>query len=86
MCTAFIAELSRQLEQATPVWENSIYIDPPVLCGGDGPVGVFRQWCRQFYPKPEYTHLCGVLRSSRGLTARADFGHSTALPTPHTMP
>ena len=48
---AFMAEVSRQLEQDIPVWENKIYIDPPVLCDGDGPIGQFRLWARQFYPE-----------------------------------
>ncbi len=47
---AFVKEVSSQLEQDIPIWENKIYIDPPVLCDGDGPVGVFRKWARQFYP------------------------------------
>jgi nitrite reductase/ring-hydroxylating ferredoxin subunit len=47
---AFVAEIARQLEQDTPVWENKIYIDPPLLCDGDGPIGRFRVWCKQFYP------------------------------------
>ncbi len=51
---AFVAEIQRQLEQDTPVWENKVYIDPPLLCSGDGPVGMFRQWCKQFYPAEEY--------------------------------
>jgi 3-ketosteroid 9alpha-monooxygenase subunit A len=48
---AFVREISRQLEQDKPVWENKIYIDPPVLCDGDGPIGLFRRWCKQFYPE-----------------------------------
>jgi hypothetical protein len=47
---AFVKEISRQLEQDKPVWENKVYIDPPLLCDGDGPVGKFRRWCKQFYP------------------------------------
>jgi nitrite reductase/ring-hydroxylating ferredoxin subunit len=31
------------------IWENKIYIDPPALAKGDGPVAQYRQWCRQFY-------------------------------------
>lgn len=50
---AFMAEISRQLEQDIPIWENKIYIHPPVLCDGDGPIGPFRGWSKQFYPKPE---------------------------------
>lgn len=48
---AFVKEISRQLEQDKPVWENKVYIDPPVLCDGDGPIGLFRRWCKQFYPE-----------------------------------
>jgi len=47
---AFMMEIQRQLEQDIPVWENKRYLDRPVLCDGDGPIGLFRTWCRQFYP------------------------------------
>jgi phenylpropionate dioxygenase-like ring-hydroxylating dioxygenase large terminal subunit len=50
---AFRREIARQLEQDIPIWENKIYVDPPMLCDGDGPIGVFRKWCKQFYtPSP----------------------------------
>ena len=48
---AFVAEISRQLEQDAPVWENKIYLERPLICDGDGPVGRFRVWCKQFYPE-----------------------------------
>lgn len=48
---AFMAEISRQLEQDIPVWENKVYLDKPILCDGDGPIGVFRLWAKQFYPE-----------------------------------
>jgi len=47
---AFVKEIARQLEQDIPVWEHKVFIDPPMLCDGDGPVGIFRQWCKQFFP------------------------------------
>jgi hypothetical protein len=50
---AFMAEVSRQLEQDVPIWENKIHYDRPLLCDGDGPIGVFRRWCRQFYAESE---------------------------------
>ncbi|NCG22337.1 MAG: Rieske 2Fe-2S domain-containing protein [Rhodobacterales bacterium] len=50
---AFMAEIARQLEQDIPVWENKVYLDRPVLCDGDGPIGLFRLWCKQFYPTAE---------------------------------
>jgi hypothetical protein len=45
----FIAEIERQLGQDIPIWENKIYINPPLVCDGDGPIGIFRRWCKQFY-------------------------------------
>ena len=47
---AFMMEIQRQLEQDIPVWENKRYLSRPVLCDGDGPIGLFRTWARQFYP------------------------------------
>jgi 3-ketosteroid 9alpha-monooxygenase subunit A len=49
---AFIREVARQLEQDIPIWENKVQWERPVLCDGDGPVGMFRKWCRQFYTEP----------------------------------
>jgi nitrite reductase/ring-hydroxylating ferredoxin subunit len=46
---AFIREIERQLEQDIPIWENKSFLDHPVLCDGDGPIGIFRNWTRQFY-------------------------------------
>ena len=45
----YVAEIERQLEQDIPIWENKIYIKPPILSDGDGPIGKYRKWCRQFY-------------------------------------
>ncbi len=47
---AFVAEISRQLEQDAPVWEHKIYLERAVLCDGDGPIARFRKWASQFYP------------------------------------
>jgi 3-ketosteroid 9alpha-monooxygenase subunit A len=46
---AYIAEIERQVGQDIPIWENKIYIHPPLLVDGDGPIGLYRKWCRQFY-------------------------------------
>jgi nitrite reductase/ring-hydroxylating ferredoxin subunit len=46
---AFIAEIERQLGQDIPIWEHKIMKSRPVLCDGDGPIGVYRRWCKQFY-------------------------------------
>jgi hypothetical protein len=31
------------------IWENKIYLDRPMLCDGDGPIGEFRRWYAQFF-------------------------------------
>ena len=40
------------LRQDFPMWEHKRYIQPPVLAKGDGPIGKFRTWSRQFYSEP----------------------------------
>ena len=50
---AFIREISRQLAQDIPIWENKVYLPTPMLCDGDGPIGVFRKWCKQFYSESQ---------------------------------
>ncbi len=47
---AFTAEIARQLEEDRPVWENKAYLENAMLCDGDGPIAVYRRWCREFYP------------------------------------
>ena len=47
--TKFRQEVERQLEADIPIWENKIYVTPPLLCDGDGPIGLYRKWCKQFY-------------------------------------
>jgi phenylpropionate dioxygenase-like ring-hydroxylating dioxygenase large terminal subunit len=46
---AFIAEIERQLGQDIPIWENKAYVNPPLVVEGDGPIGLFRRWAKQFY-------------------------------------
>jgi len=57
---AFIREIERQLTQDIPIWENKIYVHPPLLCDGDGPIGTFRKWTRQFYSEPRALAILGV--------------------------
>jgi phenylpropionate dioxygenase-like ring-hydroxylating dioxygenase large terminal subunit len=35
------------------IWRNKKYVHPPILAKGDGPVGQYRRWARQFYGDPE---------------------------------
>jgi phenylpropionate dioxygenase-like ring-hydroxylating dioxygenase large terminal subunit len=48
---AFIDEVTKQLEEDRPIWENKVFIKPPNLCDGDGPIAVYRRWCQQFFPE-----------------------------------
>ena len=49
VAAAFIKEIERQMGQDIPIWENKVMKIPPVLCDGDGPIGLFRRWSKQFY-------------------------------------
>ncbi len=40
---------AHDVSQDFKVWENKVYINSPALAKGDGPVGKYRQWARQFY-------------------------------------
>lgn len=57
MVNSLIARLTfkgfvHDLTQDFPMWENKQYIQPPILAKGDGPIGKFRTWTRQFYSQP----------------------------------
>ena len=46
---AFIDEVTRQYEQDIPIWENKKFLEKPILCDGDGPIGVIRSFYARFY-------------------------------------
>ncbi|MCZ0943809.1 MAG: Rieske 2Fe-2S domain-containing protein [Gammaproteobacteria bacterium] len=46
---AFDAEVNRQFREDIAIWESKIYQPSPQLCDGDGPVGKYRNWAKQFY-------------------------------------
>ena len=37
------------VRQDLAIWEHKAYVHPPRLADGDGPVGRYRSWTRQFY-------------------------------------
>jgi nitrite reductase/ring-hydroxylating ferredoxin subunit len=39
----------RDAGQDFPIWQNKKYINPPALAKGDGPIGKYRAWAKQFY-------------------------------------
>jgi len=49
---ALIADIEKQMREDTPIWENKLYRSKPMLCDGDGPIGAYRRWARQFYSEP----------------------------------
>lgn len=38
------------VEQDFDIWHHKTYVHPPQLAVGDGPVGAYRRWAKQFYP------------------------------------
>ncbi len=49
---ALIADIEKQMREDIPIWENKVFQPQPALCDGDGPIGLFRRWTRQFYSEP----------------------------------
>ena len=37
------------VKQDVPIWANKICVQPPALGEGDGPIGKYRSWAKQFY-------------------------------------
>lgn len=44
---AFVEDVSQDI----PIWQNKQFMRRPALADGDGPVGAYRRWARQFYGK-----------------------------------
>lgn len=57
---ALIADIEKQMGEDRPIWEHKVYHPRPVLCDGDGPIGVFRKWCQQFYSFPAEPGMAGA--------------------------
>jgi 3-ketosteroid 9alpha-monooxygenase subunit A len=49
LAQALVRDLVQQFENDRPIWENKAYWERPRLCDGDGPLGVYRKWMRQFF-------------------------------------
>ncbi len=49
---AFVAEVSRQIEQDIPIWENKVYRERPLTVESERGIAGFRRWYRQFYVDP----------------------------------
>ena len=56
--------------QDFPIWENKRYLERPALALGDGPIGAYRRWARQFY-EAEASSDTDEATAVRGVTVRA---------------
>jgi nitrite reductase/ring-hydroxylating ferredoxin subunit len=52
--------------QDFPIWEHKRYISPPALARGDGPIGKYRVWARQFYAPTTIVSSPGISVSQSG--------------------
>jgi len=43
--------LDKEVGQDAPIWEAKRYLEKPILAEGDGPIGEYRRYCKQFYPQ-----------------------------------
>lgn len=56
---ALVREIVRQMNEDIPIWEHKRYLETPVLCDGDGPIGAYRRWAAQFYTDATQTAAAG---------------------------
>jgi len=46
---AIVKDICKQFDQDKVVWDRQRYLEKPLICDGDGPIGKFRSWYKQFY-------------------------------------
>jgi 3-ketosteroid 9alpha-monooxygenase subunit A len=49
LANAIIRDLTHQVDQDKPIWDNKIFLNAPALCDGDGPIAQFRKYYSQYY-------------------------------------
>lgn len=69
--------LIHDTKQDLVIWEHKRYIHPPALAEGDGPIGKYRIWARQFYhesplPTGEPSTGAEVIAAKHGSTRGGD--------------
>ncbi|MFF3767561.1 Rieske 2Fe-2S domain-containing protein [Streptomyces sp. NPDC001922] len=64
-----------------PIWNTKEYTSPPRLAPGDGPIGPFRHWARQFYPQNVGSQVLPGPGTGTG-TKSSGSGHSGTAPSP----
>ena len=61
---AIIKDVCKQFDQDKVVWDRQKYLPQPLVCDGDGPIGMFRKWYSQSYERAKVTE--SAERGSRG--------------------
>ena len=61
-----LSQQKQDVLQDVMIWDRKRHRAPPRLCQSDGPIGLYRRYCRQFYPDPEES--AGGRSSSRAST------------------
>jgi 3-ketosteroid 9alpha-monooxygenase subunit A len=46
---AIVADICRQMDEDSVIWNHKRYFERPMLCDGDGPFARYRRWYAQFY-------------------------------------
>ncbi len=57
IANSILAGVVHDVEQDIPIWQYKRYVQPPILAEGDGPVGKYRLWARQFYRGADVTRI-----------------------------
>ena len=47
--TGVMSSIVADFQQDIAIWERKVFLRPPLLVKGDGPIEAFRRWARQFY-------------------------------------
>ncbi len=47
-----LMSINHDVKQDFDIWQNKVWVARPAIAKGDGPISLYRAWCRQFYPSP----------------------------------
>lgn len=56
--------LKHEVSQDFEIWANKTWVERPALAKGDGPIGRYRKWARQFYEEPSTAPLVEIKSGS----------------------
>jgi nitrite reductase/ring-hydroxylating ferredoxin subunit/putative sterol carrier protein len=73
--TAYVDDFAKDF----PIWENKRYLTRPMLAKGDGPVGLYRRWCTQFYGEVEGEQAQASTREQIRVDVPLGNGHAPLL-------